>query len=127
MSGRIMLIENDTDISEIITLNLNKKDFKVFPSDGEFLFKDIISTKPNLIIIDYFLKRKETGADLCNSIKTNSNFQHIPVILMSSLIDLEYTAKECKATSLIYKPFDMTDFINRVLTALSNSNDSVKS
>jgi DNA-binding response OmpR family regulator len=118
MSGKIIVIENDTDISELITLFLQEENYLMFQSKGDAIFQDILRIKPDLIIIDYFLKRGMTGAELCLTIKSSSLFEHIPIILMSSLVDLEYTAKECKATSLVYKPFNIHDLHSRIKEAL---------
>ena len=118
MKDKIIVVEDNTDIREIITLILNAEDFEVIQSSPDTLVMDINMIKPNLIILDYLLSHQMSGADLCKLIKGDKELKHLPVILISAMTDIAHISKSCEATAYISKPFNIVDFVKTVNNGL---------
>jgi DNA-binding response OmpR family regulator len=114
MKDKIIVVEDNADIREIITLILSAEDFEVFESSPDTLQDDIKTIKPNLVILDYLLSHPMSGADLCKLIKTKEEHRHLPIILISAIADIAQISKICEATAFIGKPFNIADFVKTV-------------
>ncbi len=87
MNKKIVIIEDDKMIREMIAEYLEKKNFEVKVSnngvDGLRLIKEI---KPDLIILDLILPEKD-GYTLLEEKKEDDEIKNIPVLLLSNLTD----------------------------------------
>ncbi len=100
---RILLIEDDRDISDLIGYILSDDFYHVTVcatvAEGE---SAINTATPDVLILDIMLP-DGNGVDLCNKIKAQSNTRHVKVILMSAL---EKPANST-ADHFIGKPFNI--------------------
>ncbi|HEX8376991.1 MAG TPA: response regulator [Pedobacter sp.] len=108
MSKKILVIDDDADILEFITITLDWEGFEVIPRTGFPVLSELEAIKPNLILMDNWLNGTR-GSDLCKTIKENEGLRHIPVILLSAVNDLEKLAHECGANAYLAKPFDLIE------------------
>lgn len=103
---RLLVIEDNPDIEEILGYVLNDDGHEVFSSpDGSFL-NQLDEIKPDVILMDDKLAELR-GSDLCLQLKHNDRTKHIPVILTSAMPDLPNTAIKCKADAYLEKPFNI--------------------
>ena len=124
MADKVLLVEDDTDIREIITLILSNENFEILQSSADKLESDMATFKPDLVILDYLLNHKLSGADLCRIIKAGKETEHLPVILVSAIPELEHISKRCGATAYITKPFDIVEFIKTATDSLKAVNNA---
>lgn len=103
---KILVIENDLDILDLLKFFLDDIGFEVLPAQNRIPIEKIISDNPDLVIIDYFLD-DGYGYDICMELKANELTKHLPVIIMSASVHVEKYAHDCEATSFISKPFDI--------------------
>ena len=111
MNRMIHIIEDDTDILNILNIFFKRKGYKVI---ADFNGNDLnLSGEPcpEVYLIDINLIGK-SGLDICKQIKKECS--HVPVVLMSANTQLEMMAKECKADAFIAKPFDMKTILSTV-------------
>ena len=81
MKKNILLIEDDKDISELISYNLKKENFNVITAyDGEEALNLIKDNVIDLIILDLMLP-SVSGIDLLKYIKRDEKTKNIPVII----------------------------------------------
>jgi len=102
---KILVIENDLDILDIVGFLFKVDGFEVLESQSKIPIEKIIEVNPNLILLDYL--HHEYGKEICLEIKNNPLTQHIPVIIFSAIIGLEEAAKASCADAFIAKPFDI--------------------
>lgn len=119
MDRRILLIEDDFDTNEIITMIFEPEGFQVISSSAGSYMQDIERWNPILIIVDYLLNTHLTGSDICVALKANERTAHIPFILTSAVNNLPEVAKKCCADRYIEKPFDIDNFVSIVRGLLS--------
>jgi DNA-binding response OmpR family regulator len=110
----IYILEDNDDIRELISFLLIEEDYDVhgYPTVKSFQ-KEMIQGRPDMIILDVMLT-DGNGIDVCDKLKSNEQTQDIPVLMMSAHTYLKDIKKNCSAEDFISKPFDISDFVNRV-------------
>ena len=119
----IFVVEDEPDIRETLSYNLNQEGFKVSEfSDAESCLNKIKEKKPELIILDLMLPGM-SGLDLCKLIKSNNELKNISIIMLtakSEEID-RIVGFELGADDYVTKPFSVRELILRVKVILKKS------
>lgn len=112
---RILVVDDDKDILEIIEFILDDSGYVVETlADGHLLFDRIRSCRPDLIILDIMLGNMD-GRELCRDIKTNLDTHNIPVIMISASHALtDINSPKGKPDDFIAKPFDIDSLLSCV-------------
>lgn len=119
MKKVIYLVEDNPDISELIEYLLSGSEYEVLPYANATAFHlKMTNTLPDLVILDIMLP-DGNGLDICRELKSQSQTQHIPVLLMSAHADEKLESREAAADDFISKPFDIDDFTARVRQCLA--------
>lgn len=90
---KILLIEDDADISETYKMRLGANNFIVeTASDGEKGMEKIRSSRPDLVLLDIVMPKKD-GFDFLEALRNEpKEIKKIPIIVLSNLaspIDIE--------------------------------------
>lgn len=112
----IYSIEDDNEISSLISLVLTKSGFKVVSfEDGESFLETFKSKKPNLILLDLMLPGIQ-GIDLLKIIRSDENNDNIPILIVSakSLIEDKILGFDIGCDDYIEKPFNILELKKRV-------------
>jgi DNA-binding response OmpR family regulator len=114
---RILVVDDEPDILQLISLCLSTKGYEVktAKSKQEF-FNLLISYTPDLIILDVMLGN-DNGRDICKEIKA-AQHKHIPIILYSAVPTFLDNYEECNADDILHKPFLLVDLYEKVNKAL---------
>ena len=112
---RILAIDDDKDILEILQLILEDKGYEVETlADSKQLFTKIKQYHPDLIILDIMLGNLD-GRKLCHDVKASPETRNIPIILLSATHtvygDLH---KNGNPDDFIAKPFAIDALLNSV-------------
>ncbi len=114
MSKRILIIEDDEDILQVLETVLVHNDFVV---NGLERTDDILETAqkyaPDLVLTDYLLWGTN-GGKICQQLKSNPETTHIPVILISAYPDLAASHGHFGFDAFIPKPFDINVLVNKI-------------
>ena len=108
MNRRILLLEDDFDTNEIITMIFEPEGFEVLASSVGTYLHDIEKWNPELIIVDHLLNSATTGSDTCIALKANAKTAHIPFILRRPLITCRKLPKNVVQTNLSRNPSTLT-------------------
>ncbi len=119
MKRKVLIIENDHDIRNIVDFILTEEGFETCSIPEPESMTDILQFKPELILIDEFINSKP-GHRLCLKIKQEPILKNMPVIVLSTANDIELIATECQANDFIRKPFDVNEMIEKVVRVLDN-------
>ena len=117
MKKKILIIENDHDIRDIVELILAEEGFHTLGMPEPETLDVVMQFEPHLILIDEFINSKP-GHRLCRKIKQQINLNQIPVIILSTANDIELIAKECSANDFVRKPFDISDLVDKVVNII---------
>ena len=106
MKKRILVVENDKDILELISFVLDEAGYEVDLYLRETnIFEKITTFQPDAILLD-IVKPTVEGTELCRQIKEAETTSHIPVIVLSTHNQI-HKVKEVCADETIEKPFDI--------------------
>ncbi|WP_418223752.1 response regulator transcription factor [Clostridium isatidis] len=116
MREKILIIEDDEDISEILKYSLLKEGYKVkINPNGLETEYEINNFKPDLILLDIMLNDTD-GFNVCRNIVKYK----IPIIMLTARVDIldKILGLELGADDYITKPFDIREVITRIRVAL---------
>lgn len=120
----ILIIEDDTDILELVQYNLERQGFKVHAAiNGEAGLKVAQSIKPDLVVLDIMLPGIN-GLKVCQKLKEHYETKAIPIVMLSAKgeeNDIVF-GLELGADDYIAKPFSPNELIARIRSVLRRSN-----
>lgn len=120
MKDKIVVVEDEKDIRDLISFNLLREDFEVHTAkDGEEALQVINSVRPDLILLDLMLPKRD-GISVCQMIKTNSKLKSTGIIMLTAKGTEEdiVTGLESGADDYITKPFGPKILLARINAVL---------
>ncbi len=114
MAKRILAIEDEIDILEILEYILIDSGHEVFGSQtGDDVFGKIEEFHPDLILLDIMIYDRD-GRDICRALKNNESTKNIPVIMVSAHPDVVNTIEKAGANDYVPKPFDINKLLQKI-------------
>ncbi|MBN2027896.1 MAG: LytTR family transcriptional regulator DNA-binding domain-containing protein [Actinobacteria bacterium] len=117
---RILLIEDDPAISNVVELNLKLDNYDVFlAADGEEGLKMVGETEPDLIILDVMMPKMD-GWQVLMQLKSDDKTSDIPVIMLTAIDDEQSKVIGLRggADDYVPKPFSPLELAARVKVIL---------
>ncbi len=117
---RILIIEDDKDIVELIRYNLEKERFQVFwASDGLSGLAQIRKSPPDLLILDLMLP-KLPGLEICREVRRDPSLNRLPILMLTARGDEadRVVGLELGADDYVTKPFSPRELVARVRALL---------
>jgi two-component system phosphate regulon response regulator PhoB len=117
---KILVIEDEPDIRKNLEYNLSREGFSVSTAASISEANTLLtSTDYNLILLDLMLP-DGSGLDLCKSIKSNSDTESIPIIILTAKDDEvdKVVGFELGADDYVTKPFSVRELVLRVKAVL---------
>lgn len=114
---KILIVDDDENIAELISLYLTKECFDtMMVHDGEDALAAFDTYHPNLILLDLMLPGID-GYQVCREIRAKSN---TPIIMLSAKGEVfdKVLGLELGADDYILKPFDSKEMVARVRAVL---------
>ena len=124
MSQKIVVVEDDINIAELLRLYLEKDGFEVLIAhDGGEGLHLAESEKPDLVMLDLMLPVMD-GWQVCKAIRKNSK---VPIIMLTAKGETEdkVTGLEMGADDYIVKPFEVKELLARVHAVLRRTGEEV--
>jgi phosphate regulon transcriptional regulator PhoB len=125
---KILVVDDEKDIVELIAFNLQKEGFVVAKAyDGKTALRLIKTQKPDLVILDLMLP-EIAGLDVCKAIRGGQETASLPIIMLTAKADEldKILGLEMGADDYITKPFSVKELIARVRAILRRQHDEVK-
>ena len=126
MAARVLIVEDDKDIANLIAHYLSKSGFMAdVTASGREALKTIADRPPDLLILDLMLPEVD-GLEICRAIRTNEKMAMMPIIMLTArseesdrIVGLELGADDYMA-----KPFSPNELVARVRALLRRSQRS---
>lgn len=116
MRKKVLLIEDEPDISRPLAFRLNKKGLDVVVAqDGEDGLAKSKTESPDLIILDLMLPKLQ-GEEVCRRIRQDEKTSKVPIIMLTakaSDVD-KIVGKTLGADSYMTKPFEASDLLKEI-------------
>jgi phosphate regulon transcriptional regulator PhoB len=120
MPKKILIVDDEKDIVDLISYNLKKEGFATIEAyDGERAFELVKVNKPDLIILDLMLPGI-SGFEVCKFIRKNPKTETLPIIMLTAKWDQvdKILGFEMGVDDYITKPFNVRELIARVRAVL---------
>lgn len=120
MSHKILVVDDEENIVELVKYNLERAGYQVIVAyDGDKALELIGKEKPDLILLDVMLPGTD-GLTVCRETNSNSETQNIPIIMLSARGEEQdkVMGLEMGADDYITKPFSPRELIARVKARL---------
>ncbi len=84
--GGILIIDDDPDIIEAMTVVLENKGYEVRRArDGAEGMERLKEARPDLIILDVMMRTSQEGFELSRELKHNAQYQDIPILILTAV------------------------------------------
>ena len=120
--SKILLVDDEVDILEFLKYNLELEKFEVLvSSNGKDALKQL-AMKPDLIVLDIMMPEMD-GFELYQEIKTDKNYQDIPIIFLTAKSGEtdEIKGLNLGASDYIQKPISPKKLVARIKSNLRKS------
>jgi two-component system response regulator MtrA len=117
MNGRILVVDDDTALAEMIGIVLRTEGFDPhFCEDGSLALDVFRTSKPDLVLLDLMLPGLD-GIEVCGRIRAESG---TPIIMLTAKSDTADVVKglESGADDYMVKPFNPKELVARIRTRL---------
>lgn len=113
---RILLVDDEIDLVDVVKLRLESKGYTVLTAlDGKEALDKARKERPDLIILDLMLPKID-GYRVCAMLKRDQRYMKIPVILFTARAqdsDMKM-GQEAGADCYIVKPFDPEVLLGKI-------------
>ena len=117
MKTKILLVDDDPNIRQLVNLYLEKEGFEVEMADrGDTAVEKFKTFAPNLILLDLMLPGMD-GWQVCREVRKTSN---VPIILLTAKDETfdKVLGLERGADDYMVKPFDTKELVARIKAVL---------
>jgi len=84
--GRILIIDDDPDITEAMTVVLENKGYEVHCApDSDQGMERLKEARPDLIILDVMMRTSQEGFEFSRQIKHDAQFKEIPILMLTAV------------------------------------------
>ena len=123
MAQRILVIDDEPDLLELVRVNLRQAGFEVeLAATGSEAIERLRRSPPDLILLDLMLPDL-SGTEICRRIRANPDLAHVPIIMLTAKaaeID-RVVGLELGADDYVTKPFSPRELVLRVRAVLRRS------
>ena len=117
MKTKILLVDDDPNIRQLVNLYLEKEGFEVEMADrGDTAVEKFKTFAPNLILLDLMLPGMD-GWQVCREVRKTSN---VPIIMLTAKDETfdKVLGLELGADDYMVKPFDPKELVARIKAVL---------
>jgi len=121
LGQKILIVEDETDIQELLRFNLMKAGFEISCVDsGEEAIPEMRNYQPDLVLLDLMLPGI-SGLEVCRQVRNDPHLAQIPIIIVSARGEEHdiVTGLDMGAEDYIVKPFSLKILQARVRRLLN--------
>ncbi len=125
---KILIVDDDPDLVEAVTMILESKDYDVIAAYGGIEGLEKAKTEdPDLIVLDVMMPDKD-GYAVCKELKADPQYSKIPILLLTAVVSkistTRYTQQmglETEADDYIDKPVEPAELVKRIEVLLGKA------
>jgi len=128
MKGRILIVEDEEGIREMLGYALGKEGFVFDEADSVDTARLLVEKEaPDLILMDWMLPGM-SGLDYAKKLRKNPETREIPIIMLTARTEEadKIRGLDCGADDYITKPFSTRELVARINAVLRRSRAEVK-
>jgi two-component system, OmpR family, phosphate regulon response regulator PhoB len=116
MSARVLVIEDEEALSQLLKYNLEKEGYRVSVAhDGEEAMVVADEVKPDLIVLDWMLP-KAPGIEVCRRLRARQETRNTPIVMLTARDEEADRIRglDTGADDYVVKPFSMVELLARL-------------
>ena len=120
MKPKILLVEDDPNLVELVRYTLEKEGFEVIQTDdGEEAMILAEEEKPDLVILDWMIANL-SGIEVCRRLRRQASTANLPIVMLTARAEEgdRIRGLETGADDYITKPFSPRELIARIRAVL---------
>ncbi|WP_306547634.1 response regulator transcription factor [Desulfobulbus sp.] len=124
----ILVVEDDTDIQQLVSYNLIKAGFNVTCADtGEEALQLLGREQVDAMVLDLMLPGKD-GNEVCRAVRSQEAIKGLPIIMLTAKSEEDdiVSGLECGADDYVTKPFSPRVLIARLEAALRRTPETTE-
>ncbi|HEY1144959.1 MAG TPA: phosphate regulon transcriptional regulator PhoB [Allosphingosinicella sp.] len=114
--GRILLVEDDAALAELLTYNLERENFEIqHTADGEEAMLLAQENPPDLVLLDWMIEGL-SGIEVCRRLRRRPETANVPIIMLTARGEETDRVRglETGADDYVTKPFSPRELVARV-------------
>src|SRR6201991_1272479 len=115
--GRVLIVEGDGDIADVLRRSLRNEGYEVRPSaDGTEALDVAAGFVPDLVVLDLGLPGMD-GVEVCRRLRTDGD---VPILMLTARAETEdrVTGLNSGADDYLVKPFERQELLARIRALL---------
>ena len=120
MQAKILVVDDEDDILELISSHLQKEGYGVIPvRTGEDALETMKTARPDLMVLDLMLPGMQ-GLEVCSHVRAMQEYADVPILILSAKgteVD-RILGLEMGADDYMTKPFSVRELVSRIRVAL---------
>lgn len=124
MNARVLVVEDETDLIELLRYNLEAEGFAVDTAeDAEEAGVRIAEGRPDIILLDWMLPGT-SGIEICRRLRAREETATVPIIMLTARGEEEERVRGLAtgADDYVVKPFSLPELLARINALLRRSN-----
>jgi two-component system alkaline phosphatase synthesis response regulator PhoP len=125
MAKKILIVDDEQDIVELLKYNLEKEGYKCYTAnDGEEAVAKAKNKKPNLVLMDIMMPKMD-GIEACRQIRATDGLSNVFLVFLTARGEeySEIAGFDAGADDYITKPIKPRVLVSRVKAILGRSKD----
>jgi two-component system, OmpR family, phosphate regulon response regulator PhoB len=127
MGPRILIVEDEEPISQLLAYNLQKEGFEVaLAVDGGEALLAVAEARPDLVLLDWMLPAI-SGIELCRQFRARPDTCDVPIIMLTARGEEEDRVRglDVGADDYVTKPFSMSELAARMRAVLRRTSPTI--
>jgi two-component system, OmpR family, alkaline phosphatase synthesis response regulator PhoP len=115
-AGRVLVVEDERDVAELIRYNLGKEGYDVVvASTGSEALRQAREAHPDIVLLDIMVPQLN-GWEICRRLKEDADTKVIPVIMVTGRVEEgdKVLGFEMGADDYVTKPFSPRELVARI-------------
>ncbi len=120
MADRVLVVDDEPDLLELVRLNLAQSGFEVDTADcGEAALESLKRLAPDLMVLDLMLPDLP-GTEVCRRVRASPGLADLPIIMLTAKADEvdRVVGLELGADDYVTKPFSVRELVLRIRAVL---------
>jgi two-component system phosphate regulon response regulator PhoB len=120
MAGRILVVDDEPDLLELVRLNLRQAGYEVVTAEtGREALECLRRSRPELMVLDLMLPDL-SGSEVCRRVRSDPEASGLPIIMLTAKADEvdRVVGLELGADDYVTKPFSPRELVLRVRAVL---------
>ena len=112
MAGRILIVEDEPEIAELLAALLADEGYAAAISVDGAAVETAQADPPALVLLDVMMPGMD-GPEVCRRLKADPRTAHVPIVFVTALVPHVLGARldDCPHEGVLHKPFDLDDLV----------------